>query len=281
MKLLTREQWGALPATRSSTIQLPVPRLWLHHTASTDRGVLSVRSAQRYHLSRGWNDIGYSWLYSPKWRTFYEGRGAGVAGAHTKGDNFRSHALCVIGNYEVSTLPWTAIDDLAEFLAWHAKFGPSQFTGGHRDAPGASTSCPGRNLYKLLPTINRNPAPPKGDTGQIKVPLAKPAPDTTTEEAEVKELVTGIQEALKTAGFDPGAVDGYWGPKTQAAFARALAKPIAKPAAKASPSVKSVSQLADEVIAGKHGQGHETRRKSLGLSKSGYAKVRAEVNRRF
>ncbi|WP_167751451.1 hypothetical protein [Lentibacillus salicampi] len=38
--------------------------------------------------------------------------------------------------------------------------------------------------------------------------------------------------------------------------------------------------MADEVIAGKHGSGHENRRQSLGISQSKYEKVRAEVNRR-
>ena len=46
-------------------------------------------------------------------------------------------------------------------------------------------------------------------------------------------------------------------------------------------SSKSISQMADEVIAGKHGSGHANRRKSLGISASEYAKVRAEVNRRL
>jgi N-acetylmuramoyl-L-alanine amidase len=41
---------------------------------------------------------------------------------------------------------------------------------------------------------------------------------------------------------------------------------------------KSIDQMANEVIVGKHGSGHETRRKSLGISASEYAKVRARVN---
>lgn len=44
---------------------------------------------------------------------------------------------------------------------------------------------------------------------------------------------------------------------------------------------KSISQMADEVLEGKHGNGHENRRKSLGISKAEYEKVRAEVNRRL
>lgn len=53
----------------------------------------------------------------------------------------------------------------------------------------------------------------------------------------------------------------------------------AKP--KPTPKSKSISQMAQEIIEGKHGNGHENRRKSLGISKEEYAKVRAEVNRRL
>ena len=42
---------------------------------------------------------------------------------------------------------------------------------------------------------------------------------------------------------------------------------------------KSINQMAQEVIAGKHGTGHANRRKSLGISQSEYDKARAEVNR--
>lgn len=41
---------------------------------------------------------------------------------------------------------------------------------------------------------------------------------------------------------------------------------------------KTISQMANEVIAGKHGSGHANRRKSLGISDAQYQKVRAEVN---
>ena len=41
---------------------------------------------------------------------------------------------------------------------------------------------------------------------------------------------------------------------------------------------KTIAQMADEVIAGKHGNGNEARRKSLGISKSEYEKVRRRVN---
>lgn len=43
---------------------------------------------------------------------------------------------------------------------------------------------------------------------------------------------------------------------------------------------RTISQMATEVLQGRHGNGHETRRKSLGISQALYQQVRAEVNRR-
>ncbi|WP_237342871.1 hypothetical protein [Virgibacillus dokdonensis] len=47
------------------------------------------------------------------------------------------------------------------------------------------------------------------------------------------------------------------------------------------PKGKTVAQMAQEVIDGKHGNGHANRRKSLGVSSSVYNKVKREVNRRL
>ena len=54
-----------------------------------------------------------------------------------------------------------------------------------------------------------------------------------------------------------------------------------KPTNKPKTTNKSIAQMAIEVIQGKHGNGHEQRRKSLGIDKATYEKVRAEVNRRL
>src|SRR5699024_7663994 len=56
------------------------------------------------------------------------------------------------------------------------------------------------------------------------------------------------------------------------------AKPVKKPQKQAKTSVKTISQMVQEVIDGKHGNGHEQRRKSLGISADEYKKVRDRVN---
>lgn len=75
---------------------------------------------------------------------------------------------------------------------------------------------------------------------------------------------------------------GYWKEKTGSKPAPETTKPSGSKPAPSKPvsKEKTVKQMADEVISGKHGNGHEARQKSLGVSNAVYAKVRAEVNAR-
>ncbi|RAX50848.1 hypothetical protein DQ353_00145 [Arthrobacter sp. AQ5-05] len=65
--------------------------------------------------------------------------------------------------------------------------------------------------------------------------------------------------------------------KLKAGASAPAVKPKPAPA-KPKPAARSIAQMAAEVRAGKHGNGHDVRRKSLGISAAEYAKVRAAVN---
>lgn len=170
MKIITRAQWGARPPRSVHKIALPTPRLWVHHSADDRQGTAAVRAHQAFHMDhRGWSDIAYSFLIDADGRIF-EGRGAGVAGGHTAGDNTRSHAICLLGNFEHRHPTPAALDALVE-LARHGRdqgwWVPT--LGGHRDAPGASTACPGRHLHAALPLIRE-----RVNTTRPPAPAAKP-----------------------------------------------------------------------------------------------------------
>src|SRR5690625_762009 len=62
-------------------------------------------------------------------------------------------------------------------------------------------------------------------------------------------------------------------PKTSSNAKKTVSKPKT--------TKKTISQMAQEEIDGKHGNGHENKRRSLGIDKATYEKVRAEVNRRL
>ena len=167
IKIISRQEWGArAPKSTPIKISIPTKELWLHHAAGavlpgddtvSDADLRRIRSIQKYHMDvRGWNDIAYSFLMDPDGNIF-EGRGVGISGAHTAGHNSISHALCVMGNYETQPVDSDLIPRLAEFAlhGFQQNWWPLGFTGGHRDASGANTSCPGKNLYAQLGEINK------------------------------------------------------------------------------------------------------------------------------
>jgi hypothetical protein len=159
LELVTRAEWGArAPKNDPVPIWLPSMRLWVHHAAieSTD-DAREVRAHQAFHMdSRGWNDIAYSLLIpdpNPDLLVF-EGRGIGVAGGHTANENTVSHGICVLGNFMVDKFSATAEETLVRL----ARLGRDRgwwipTLGGHRNAPGANTSCPGDNLYNRLAAV--------------------------------------------------------------------------------------------------------------------------------
>jgi len=160
VNIAERHQWSeVVPRGTPPRIVTPTPRLWLHHGASGSSTVNTARAYVRHHVhGRGWTDVGYSFLIAGG--EVLEGRGAGRAGAHTRGDNATSHGICMVGDYHHRVPDSEDIDALVELVAHGHRRGwwPDYLTGGHRDAPGATTLCPGDALHRLIPTINRRVA---------------------------------------------------------------------------------------------------------------------------
>lgn len=166
MKIVTRREWNARPPKHRFKIHTPTTKLYLHHAAGAvqpgDQKVSlqdlnRIRSIQNYHMDhKGWSDIAYSYLSDSDGFAF-EGRGAGIAGGHTAGQNTVSHAVCAMGHYDIQEPSPILLAGLAEIALYGYLQGwwPMGYTGGHRDAPGASTSCPGDNLYARIGHINQ------------------------------------------------------------------------------------------------------------------------------
>lgn len=170
VEIISRSGWSAVAPRSRSRIRTPSPELWLHHTAGNHSGAVGMRSIQQFHMTpkpsgRGWSDIAYSFVIDPDTLRIYEGRGAGVLGAHTFGRNSISHAICVMGNFDRERPPAGLVARVAELVAHGHDRGwwPERLTGGHRDV--SPTSCPGDELYALIGEINdRTGAPPGGLT---------------------------------------------------------------------------------------------------------------------
>lgn len=168
MRIVPRDVWAAgIPADGvPGRIPLPAFEVWLHHGAAGTSTVQTARGYVKYHINkRDYLDVGYSFLIAEG--QVLEGRGAGRQGAHTSGRNTVSHGICMVGNYTHNPPSDEDLDALKWLLRHGAKQGwwpTRRLTGGHRDAPGAFTSCPGGALYRLIDGINRAPDPDEETT---------------------------------------------------------------------------------------------------------------------
>jgi len=158
LNIIPRAEWGARAPRDSRPMPLPAQRVWQHHTGADEPdGPPGVRRVQDFHLDvRKWDDGAYSFVVDRQGRVF-EMRGAGVEGAHTKGDNDQSHGICALGDYREDRPTEAMLTAISDLLAYGYRQGwwpEPALTGGHQDAPGATTSCPGPYLMGEIPMIN-------------------------------------------------------------------------------------------------------------------------------
>ncbi|WP_456789421.1 N-acetylmuramoyl-L-alanine amidase [Cellulomonas sp. P5_C5] len=195
--IISRAGWGADESLRACPPEYSAQMLSaaVHHTASTNsygpddvpallRGFYAYHTRPEAEGGRGWCDIGYNFLVDRFGRLF-EGRAGGITatviGVHTGGFNSRTIGIAAIGDFSSVAVPDALTEALASLIAWKFSIhgisantdvtmisggGASKFPAGtavtfstiygHRDAQ--LTSCPGQNLYNLLPYLRNRVA---------------------------------------------------------------------------------------------------------------------------
>jgi hypothetical protein len=127
-----------------------IRKLIVHCSATQEGKEISVDTIRKWHLKRGWRDIGYHFVIDLKGNV-EEGRPIEMTGAHTKGENFDSIGICYIGGVEKNrdeNGKWIAKDtrtpeqkeSLEDLLCRLKGLYPSSVVYGHNDF--SSKSCP-------------------------------------------------------------------------------------------------------------------------------------------
>ncbi len=183
--VISRSGWGARnPGKICGSAHNPY-RMTIHHTAapSTDGSdpAIRMRQMQAYHIdSNGWCDLGYHFVTSQSGR-IYQGRNhEGRVGAHTGNTNTGNVGISMIGNFEVQTLGSAQRDATVRITKWVTNtYGIAvnrTRIKGHKEWPGQSTACPGRNFMSqfnnFISRVNGATTPTTPTT-----PTPEPEPD--------------------------------------------------------------------------------------------------------
>lgn len=142
------------------------PPDWMHNRTTAEK----VAEIRRWHLGRGWRDIGYHFVIDRD-GTLATGRPVEEQGAHVANHNRHSIGICLIGGVSGRPLEhapgarWKGSDAednftheqkkaLRELLFdLRARFAPAEILG-HRDFPGVAKACPSFDVaawWALMP----------------------------------------------------------------------------------------------------------------------------------
>lgn len=127
----------------------------VHCTATVEGKDYSVAEIRKWHLKRGFSDIGYHYLIGINGK-IHEGRNVNISGAHTAGYNAHSIGVCYVGGLDKNhnakdTRTQAQKDSLLRLLKKLKELYPKATIHGHREY--ANKACPcfdAKNEYKSI-----------------------------------------------------------------------------------------------------------------------------------
>lgn len=164
MQIIDRATWGARYEDGFRPAPTPAVNVWLHHSATVAPDLAppfaddhdAVRYLEQIGETRFGAGISYTFVITPAGLIF-EGHSVDREGAHTAGRNSADRAICWVGNYDLDQPAPAMLEATADLLAYGYARGwwaSPYLAGGHRDAPGAATACPGRYGAAAVDNIN-------------------------------------------------------------------------------------------------------------------------------
>lgn len=201
-RIIQRPEWGARYEDGFGPRPVGDLDVYVHHSVTVAPDLIppftddyaAVRTLERIGEDRFGRGISYQFPISPAGLIF-EGVSIDRVGAAISNYNTPSANIVWIGNYDVNNPPQPMLE-ATDWLLHHGVgrgwWRSPKVKGGHRDAPGAQTACPGRYAYGLLDNLNR---------GEYRVPGAIEVDNPLTPPSKPT-----VPDRLK--------VDGWWGSST-------------------------------------------------------------------
>lgn len=136
------------PALIGGDTMRPINMIVVHCSATPADMDIGAEEIDRWHKERGWAGIGYHAVIRRN-GDIERGRDDGAIGAHARGHNTESLAVCMVGGLDENGEPETNFlpaqyESLTAVVAnWRNEYGvKDENILGHRDLPGVKKACP-------------------------------------------------------------------------------------------------------------------------------------------
>jgi hypothetical protein len=225
VNIVQRETWGAVHPDGAGPAPLPAREVWLHHSVTVapdmhppyDDEDAAMRLLERIGQQRFGQGVSYTFAVMPTGRV-YEGHSVDRLGAHLAKRNGIARGIVLVGNYDTAAPMLEQIEGTAQLLAHGWRQGwwtRPALNGGHQQAPGASTACPGHYAMALIGAIN--------DRAGALAAAPPPEEDDMYDNNAREELLRELREIRRLAGLPVGWAGAV--PNEQAALRKLWAEP--------------------------------------------------------
>lgn len=129
-----------------------INKIVIHCSATPEGKDFDVNGIRKWHIERGFNDVGYHWVIKLD-GTIQKGRVESRVGAHAKNHNHDSIGVCYIGGCDANmkakdTRTVEQKEALKCLLIDIKQRYPKAVIIGHRDLPNVAKDCPSFDAKK-------------------------------------------------------------------------------------------------------------------------------------
>lgn len=206
MRIIKRAEWGARHDDGFRDRRLPVDETWLHHSVTIapdlvtpwDDDYAAVRTLEDIGEDRFGGGISYTYAITPAGLIF-QGHSAHRSGAHTLNRNDIAIAIVWVGRYDTREPTEVQIRATAWLLVQCKRDGVirrARIDGGHGQAPGQSTDCPGGYGRAAIARINQLAAQYERGEIDLSTEVADMTPEESARLGRLESMVAGLVGAL-------------------------------------------------------------------------------------
>ena len=144
-----------------------IHQIVIHCAATKPNMDVGVAEIRKWHMNRGWSDIGYHYVVRRD-GTVEEGRDENLVGAGVKGFNKHTIHICLVGGVNDDMEPADNFTHKQKIQAkqlakklqkkYHELTGIFPAVVGHRDFPGVKKACPCFDVvpwyYDMIPDLD-------------------------------------------------------------------------------------------------------------------------------